>query len=201
MIVTGVVAASIVLQVLAGILALRLVRETGAKLAWTLVTAGVWGMAMRRVVSLAWLSSADSMPPIELPFELLGLVTSSCMLLGVYGIGPLFEQSRRAREEAERHSRDVETLNASLQAVLDNARVLRGLLPICASCKKIRDDQGYWHHLEAYIQANSEADFSHGICPDCAERLYPELSRRKGRKSPQDAAGDPSCPSEVPGES
>lgn len=52
---------------------------------------------------------------------------------------------------------------------------LRGLLPICAACKRIRDDDGYWQRLEIYIRDRSEAEFSHGICPDCSERLYPEV--------------------------
>jgi PAS domain S-box-containing protein len=51
-------------------------------------------------------------------------------------------------------------------------KILRGLLPICASCKKIRDDRGYWNHLEVYIRDHSEADFTHGICPDCGKKLY-----------------------------
>lgn len=50
---------------------------------------------------------------------------------------------------------------------------LKGILPICASCKKIRDDKGYWNQIEAYIREHSEAEFSHGICPECAKRLYP----------------------------
>jgi len=52
---------------------------------------------------------------------------------------------------------------------------LRGFLPICAHCKKIRDDEGYWQQIEGYIQQRSEAKFSHGICPECARSLYPEL--------------------------
>jgi len=48
------------------------------------------------------------------------------------------------------------------------------MLPICASCKKIRDDRGYWNKIEAYIEKHSEAEFSHGICPECARKLYPE---------------------------
>jgi hypothetical protein len=51
---------------------------------------------------------------------------------------------------------------------------LKGFLPICSSCKKIRDDQGYWNQIESYITANSEAQFSHSFCPDCAKKLYPE---------------------------
>lgn len=53
---------------------------------------------------------------------------------------------------------------------------LRGLLPICAKCKRIRKDDGYWEQLEIYISAHSRADFSHGICPDCTRELYPELA-------------------------
>jgi len=62
-----------------------------------------------------------------------------------------------------------------LQEALDKVNVLGGLLPICASCKKIRDDKGYWNQIEIYIRDHSEAEFSHGICPDCAKELYPEF--------------------------
>ena len=59
-------------------------------------------------------------------------------------------------------------------------KTLSGLLPICAACKKIRDDQGYWNQIETYVKAHSEADFSHSICPECAKRLYPGLDLDKG---------------------
>ncbi|NTV42810.1 MAG: sensor with HAMP domain protein, partial [Syntrophobacteraceae bacterium] len=49
-----------------------------------------------------------------------------------------------------------------------------GLLPICAACKRIRDDNGYWQQIEAYIRDHSQAEFSHAICPECARRLYPD---------------------------
>jgi hypothetical protein len=57
----------------------------------------------------------------------------------------------------------------------DQVKVLSGFLPICASCKKIRDDNGYWNQIESYIKEHSEAEFSHGICPECAQKLYPEF--------------------------
>ncbi len=63
---------------------------------------------------------------------------------------------------------------AGLREALDKISTLRGLLPICAACKKIRDDKGYWKHVETYISEHSAADFSHGICPDCAKKLYGE---------------------------
>ncbi|MDE3033814.1 MAG: hypothetical protein KGI56_09135, partial [Acidobacteriota bacterium] len=69
----------------------------------------------------------------------------------------------------------VTTRTAELQAALDAIKTLQGIIPICASCKKIRDDKGAWNQLEAYISAHTEAAFTHGICPDCARRLYPEI--------------------------
>ncbi len=74
----------------------------------------------------------------------------------------------RKRTEAER-----ERLIAELQSALAQVKQLSGLLPICANCKKIRDDRGYWHQVEAYIRDRTDADFSHGICPDCKKKLYP----------------------------
>jgi hypothetical protein len=56
--------------------------------------------------------------------------------------------------------------------LLEETKVLRGLLPICASCKKIRDDKGYWNQIEIFIQKHSDAHFTHGICQECQEKLY-----------------------------
>ncbi len=62
-----------------------------------------------------------------------------------------------------------------LEKALEEIKTLKGLLPICSSCKKIRDDQGYWKEIEDYIGSHSDAQFSHGICPDCARKLYPDI--------------------------
>jgi hypothetical protein len=62
-----------------------------------------------------------------------------------------------------------------LQETVRKVKTLSGLLPICASCKKVRNDQGYWEQIEVYIRSHSEADFSHGMCPECFARLYPEF--------------------------
>jgi PAS domain S-box-containing protein len=75
-------------------------------------------------------------------------------------------ERKRAEEEREK-------LIAELQDALTHIKMLSGLLPICASCKRIRDDQGYWQQVEVYIRDHSEAEFSHGLCPDCAKKLYP----------------------------
>jgi hypothetical protein len=61
------------------------------------------------------------------------------------------------------------------EKALDEVKILRGLLPICASCKKIKDDEGYWIQIESYIKNHSEAEFTHGICPECVEKLYPDF--------------------------
>jgi hypothetical protein len=68
---------------------------------------------------------------------------------------------------------------AELQKALKKVKTLSGFLPICASCKKIRDDQGYWNQIEVYISEHSEAEFSHGICPECAQKLYPDIYNEK----------------------
>jgi PleD family two-component response regulator len=66
----------------------------------------------------------------------------------------------------------LEEKNVQLEEALASIKTLRGLLPICANCKKIRDDHGYWKQIEEYIESHSEALFSHGLCPDCADKLY-----------------------------
>ncbi len=72
-----------------------------------------------------------------------------------------------------------EKLIFQAQEALNKVKTLSGLLPICASCKKIRNDKGYWEQIETYIANRSEAEFSHGICPECAKRLYPEYRKKK----------------------
>lgn len=67
-------------------------------------------------------------------------------------------------------------MTAALEDALGNVKTLTGLLPIGASCKTIRDDQGYWNQIEVYVRDHSEADFSHGLCPDCVRRLYPDFA-------------------------
>lgn len=76
-------------------------------------------------------------------------------------------------------SMERERLVAELQQALANVKTLSGMLPICARCKKIRDDRGYWNQIESYISKHSDTVFSHGLCPDCASDLYPEIYGKK----------------------
>ena len=81
--------------------------------------------------------------------------------------------SQRKQAEAER-----EKLIHELEDALAKVKTLSGLLPICASCKKIRNDEGYWSQIEAYISEHSQVSFSHGICPECAQKLYPDIFKK-----------------------
>ena len=89
-------------------------------------------------------------------------------IAGAIANAQLFTERKRAEGEREK-------LILTLQKALSEVKALSGLLPICSSCKKIRDDKGYWNQIEAYIRDHSEANFSHSICPECAQKLYPEL--------------------------
>lgn len=77
--------------------------------------------------------------------------------------------------ELRRLNAELQARNEELQGALAKVKMLSGLLPICASCKKIRDDRGYWQQVEVYIRDHSEVEFSHGLCPDCARELFPDF--------------------------
>lgn len=85
----------------------------------------------------------------------------------IYGINQVLDITERKKSEEERKK-----LIHKLQNALANVKKLSGLLPICSSCKKIRDDRGYWNQIESFIKSHSEADFTHGICPECEKNLY-----------------------------
>ena len=82
------------------------------------------------------------------------------------------DASNKLKDSYESLEKKIEERTSSLQEALKEVKQLTGLLPICASCKKIRDDKGYWNQIEGYIQKHSEAQFSHGICPECSDELY-----------------------------
>ena len=117
-----------------------------------------------KVVELAGLTKGG----LEFPLEL----SISTWKVGgeIYYTGIIRDISKRKQIEEERNQ-----LIKSLQDSLAKIKTLSGMLPICASCKKIRDDKGYWNQIETYIHKHSEAEFSHGICPECAKKLYPDI--------------------------
>lgn len=99
--------------------------------------------------------------------------------LWLVGLAGLFfgaadlERHLRARRLAET---ERERLIAELQKAMANVKTLSGLIPICASCKKVRNDKGYWTQLDTFLEQHSDAEFSHGLCVDCMRKLYPDIA-------------------------
>jgi hypothetical protein len=91
-------------------------------------------------------------------------------------------------EERQQMEKDKERLIQELKEALENLRKLRGLLPICAYCKKIRDDKGYWNQLESYMAQHADVSFTHSICPECSKKIYEELQAYKDAEAKKKAA-------------
>jgi hypothetical protein len=107
-----------------------------------------------------------------------GILDSSLLLIFIVPLLYIFfyrpfllDIKERKKVEMEKEATIVE-----LKKAMDEIKILKGLIPICAKCKKVRDDAGYWQHIEVYVRERSEAEFSHGICPSCAKELYPGLT-------------------------
>jgi PAS domain S-box-containing protein len=294
---------SVILQVAAAIFALRLIRVSGKRAAWALLSAAIFLMAIRRGFTLFRLISGEMPDSLDFWYEIIGLLTSMFMLAGLVSIGPIFAAIRSTEEnlrrsekrfhdiasslgegiylmnehgqvtfmnsEAERllgwteselmnrnvhdvvhnrksdgtplaledcgmrgvirtgetyYSRDemfirkdgttfpISVISAPMREdgkiigaisafsdisetkrmeqeqkrlflELENAvatiKTLRGILPVCASCKKIRDESGSWKEIEVYIGERTDAQFRHGVCPECTKKLYPWYSGKK----------------------
>ncbi len=97
-------------------------------------------------------------------------------VIGIHGVARNITEIREAAIERER-------LIEQLKKALADVKVLSGMLPICASCKKIRDDKGYWQQIESYLSEHSDALFSHSLCPECARKLYPGYPLKKAPSS------------------
>jgi len=76
---------------------------------------------------------------------------------------------------------ELRRLNSELKKALENVKLLSGLLPICAHCKSVRNDKGYWEAVEEYISEKTDVHFSHGLCPKCIEKFYPDFMPKKNR--------------------
>jgi len=117
-------------------------------------------------------------------FRSAAVLALALVLYGIY-------QARIARLRARERE-----LARRVDEALARVKVLSGLLPICSSCKNVRDDKGYWNQIESYVATHSEAEFTHGICPDCAARLYPELwPAVRAAVEPQEGEREVSAPS------
>ena len=93
------------------------------------------------------------------------------------------ERIKRAEDALREKEKEQQKLISKLQEALAEIKTLKGFIPICASCKKIRDDEGYWDQLEAYISKHTDAVFSHGLCPECAEKFRAEIEGLSKRRA------------------
>jgi len=133
-------------------------RET-ATAAFVLAVLAIWG-TLRGVGPFVGKTQNESLLLLQ---AFLGVTTLMALTFAA-----MVEERRRT--EASR-----EAMVRELQGALEDIKTLRGLLPICASCKKIRNDLGYWEHIEEYVQAHSQATFTHGLCQECVQQLYPQV--------------------------
>jgi hypothetical protein len=185
----AIVVASALLQLLAALIALRLIRITGGRTAWIMIAVAISIQMIRRFIVLFRLLYGDAYYTDTFD-DLMALAISLCMASGLAFISPLFLAIKRSEEvlrvanaKAVEEQAAREKLINELQEALANIRTLKGLIPICASCKKVRDDKGYWQQVEVYVRDHSEAEFTHGICPDCFRKLYPTYTLHEEDKS------------------
>ena len=101
-----------------------------------------------------------------------------CLIISGFMVNIIFQHYLIERRSKEKLLKQTMEDKAELEKAFHEIKVLRGILPICMKCKKIRDDQGYWNQLEAYIQEHSDAKFSHSLCRECAKELYPDIKLR-----------------------
>jgi len=127
------------------------------------------GLSVSVPLAPLWATNRRHRRAIVLTHLLLWLLGLGGLGLGAGHLSLRLQAGRKAARERER-------LIAELQEALAKVKTLRGLVPICANCKKIRDDQGFWQQVEVYVRDHSEAQFTHGICPDCMQKLYPDIA-------------------------
>lgn len=150
-------------------------REAGKKLlyrgmGWLCLSFGAIFMA-RAVILLLDRNVGMFTPQLVQNFYLLAIV----LIEIAWAMGFLMMNSQRMEDDLRQSQDELSHTITKLEKSLTEVKKLSGLLPICANCKKVRDDQGYWKQIEEYISERSDADFSHGICPECARKLYPHL--------------------------
>lgn len=137
-----------------------------------IVARGIWVMTLPNFVLL-----------LESPIQHGFFITTTVMQIMVT-LSFIMLNSERLEKELLAADEDSKARVEQLEKAMAEVKTLSGLLPICASCKRICDDKGSWHQIEEYISDRSEADFSHGICPECAKKLYPEYWERKQKGNP-----------------
>jgi len=112
---------------------------------------------------------------IQMLLTMSSVLDTEGKIIGVSTVGLDITERKLAEQALWKTTIEREKLIKELQFALDNVKTLQGLIPICASCKKIRDDKGFWNQVEGYISQHTDAKFTHGICPDCAKELYGDV--------------------------
>jgi hypothetical protein len=141
-----------------------------------------WFILTYLMALVGW-SVATSQGPLAGP---LGTFSLPLILAAALGVLLHLTRQKMLRDTLRLHIRELEAKEAQrqlaeeLQTALDQIRTLDGLIPICAQCKKIRDDGGYWEQVEVYVERHSHASFSHGLCPHCAKAAREEWEREQG---------------------
>ncbi len=179
----SIVCLSVVLQLVAAVLSLRLIRITERRKVWIFMAFACCLQAFRRGITLAGILLSGSGETVHIEDQIIGLAISVCMLAGVALISPMFKAIKLAEKQVRESVREKETIIAELNEALANVKILRGLIPICSSCKRIRNDQGYWQQVETYLREHSDARFTHGFCPECEQALIDEAERAFGKRS------------------
>ena len=126
------------------------------------------------IATIVWWT-ADSLGENIYTSEFFRYWNSFIRLLSFLLVGVLFSNFRIKLDKEQK-------LNSELSKALADVKRLSGLLPICASCKNVRNDKGYWEQIEDYVKDHTDAEFSHSICPSCMEKLYPSVAKRRKEK-------------------
>lgn len=158
---------SISVQAANVVLAVRMIYRTRRHLAGGLIIAAVILMVFRRAVALYHHLIREELQT-DVMAESVALIISILFFIAILYVTKIIESETSIRREKDE-------LIADLHAAIADIKTLEGIIPICASCKKIRDDRGSWNKLEKYISEHSNAKFSHGLCLECAQKLYPHL--------------------------
>ncbi|MCB2185335.1 MAG: hypothetical protein KQJ78_02880 [Deltaproteobacteria bacterium] len=159
---------------------------------------GFFGLAIS-VIAYWWMTGRLALPLdanlyVRLPAVWLTLGVAFLITTGVFivsaagfvrGMNELVDTIDQQKEQITAHSAELARANQELTTALHDVRTLSDLLPICAGCKKIRDDQGYWQQVEEYMRDHAQMQFTHSLCPDCVRKLYPELAHKFSDPSPK----------------
>lgn len=132
----------------------------------------------------------------EIPVIFISSLSETMDKVRAFGVGgvdyitkpfdfPEVETRVKTHLELRQQKRALTSKVDELRQALDHIKTLRGILPICANCKKIRNDQGYWKQVETYLSEHTEVLFTHGICPDCVKKLYPRFCDEKDGSAPK----------------